>query len=533
MRHHHAATCRALFPGTRFPGALLLGALLLTTAPAANSQELPVFPLPATITGFLPNSVVLDARFSGDGTLLWTTSQVQLKAWDVASGQLVHDEGTTHLQWRGDDTGAVNWQLNGSMGRNAVRYIPAVSNDGKWVSVINTDPNLKQTAMLWDAAARTMRHIGTYKTIAGFAPDNSRMVVVSHDGKVELRDPATGNPDRVLFSDPAATAYLYGDGTYLGITAGKKALIYSWPWDKPEKNKGNNKRRFDFLTGNYYEGQPVLAVNPDRSLRLRRVAWQQERAGVWRHTYQIERADGTVVSQYVSTDECKPCAIVGSSGLWAMMLETKVRLIRIDTGAVAREYPLVEDASAFNQRMAPVIREALLAQRAAKGAAAAAATTPTASAGNRPAEFQQFLVNFEQLPNSWVLDYNSLRAREITQYAWTSRSFGNFFAGQTFNAVGKVADCANGSVALLTLTRSQRGSADTSLFQLAVFAADGQLSGTHEIGQTQKDSSGQPLVVAFALTANAAQARIDIRQSRWDGDRNRSLTLDKNSCSVR
>lgn len=514
--------------------ALVFCVLAFTAAPAANSQELPVAPMPPT-SGFMPLSNVVDSRFSGDGTVLWATSWVQLKAWDVASGRLLHDEGTSYQRTWSEAGTAINIQFNGSIGKNGPRYLPAVSNDGKLVAIIDTDANLKPTAMLWDVEARTMRHIGTFKEITGFAPDSSRMVVVGHDGKVEVREPVSGNLDRILFSDDKAYAALPGDGKYLSVWAGKKSLIYTWPWSKPEKNKGNDKRRFNFLLGEYLDStvsQNMLATNADRSLRLRRAAWQQERPQVWRNTYQVERADGSVVSTYISDESCfsNACAIVGDTGLWAMRIGDRVRLISIDSGEVVREYPLIEDKAAFSRLISAQLQQARNDQSAS---AATAANALADRIENRPVDYQKFLVNFEQLPTSWVLDYNTLRGREITHYDWVSRSFGSFFGGESFNALGKVADCANGSVALLTLTRSQRNGADSSLFQLAVFDVDGKLLGNQEIGQTQKDSSGRPLVVAFALNANATQARIDIRQSRWDGDKTRTLTLDKTSCSVR
>lgn len=173
------------------------------------------------------------------------------------------------------------------------------------------------------------------------------------------------------------------------------------------------------------------------------------------------------------------------------------------------------------------------AQRQVDAAKASADAALNARIATRPADYRTFLANFNQLPNSWVLDYNTLQGRDVTGYAWTTRQWGTFFSRETFNAVGTVAECADGSVALLTLTRSQRNGADTSTFQLSVLDVDGKRLGTHEIGQTQKDASGRPLVVSFAINSTPAQSRIDIRQARWDGDKQKALTLNRRDCSVR
>jgi hypothetical protein len=509
---------------TRFPRlAALLALVAISTAGAA---DLPETMLP-TMDGFLPYESVAAARFSGDGTLLWASNQVQLKAWDVASGRLVYDEGTAYARtWK-----STNFRFNGSMGQHSVKFLTASSRDGRLLAVTHWDAALKPTTMLWDANARTMRHVGSYREIAGFAPDNSRMVVVAHSGDVEIRDPVSGNLDRVLSRGKDGNAWLPGDGTWLA-SAGK---LYTWPWDQPQKNKSNSKRRFNLLVGDYLDDaleRSVIHVNADRSLRLRRPPAQRDAAGNWASTLVVERADGSMVLTYRTGDAFDQAALVGNTGLLALLLTQKprVRLVSIDSGEVVREYGLVEDAGTFDQRVAAQLQQSQ-SQHAANQAAEAAALANRIA--GRPAEYQQFLANFSALPAAWVLDYNSLQGRDITTDAWASRHFGPFFGGQTFNAIGRVADCANGSVAVLTLTRSQRGGADVALFQLLAFDVDGKPVLRQEIGSTQKDASGRPLAVSFAMRSDASQASFDIRQSRWDGDRTNSLTLDKKTCTLR
>lgn len=511
------------------PRRLALAFACLLLASAASAGETPTMPLPA-MDRFMPNETVSATRFSGDGTLLWAANQVQLKAWDVATGRLVYDEGTGYARtWRD----GVTYRFNGSMGQHSVKFIAAASRDGRLLSLIHWDRDLKPTAMLWDANARTMRHVGAYREIAGFSPDGSRMVVVAHSGDVELRDPVSGNLDRVLRRGKDGRARIPGDGTWLAVND----QLYAWPWDKPQKDKGNKKRSFNLLTGEYLDtdlDRSIVDVNDDRSLRLRRPASQRDDAGNWHSTVEVNRADGSTVMTYRTTDGIGDAAVAGHSGLVAVIVRpnTKpaVRLVSLATGAVVNEYPLIEEPDAFNRLIATQSAQGQ-AQLAASQAAQAAALADRVA--NRPAEYQQFLANFSPLPANWVLDYNSLQGRDVTAYAWASRHFGPFFGGETFNALGRVADCANGGVAVLTLTRSQRGGADVSLFQLLAFDVDGKPLLVQEIGRTQKDSSGRPLAVSFAMRSDAGQARFDIRQSAWDGDRAANLTLDKQSCTLR
>lgn len=464
--------------------ALLLA--LLTTLPLAPAQATtPEIPLPV-IDGFRPGGNPIGSSIlTADGSIFWATNNHQLKAWDTRSGRQLHDEGITNVSLYMAGAIHANLRFNGALGGYPPKYLTAVSPDGRfvgfkaWLGDINNPP-----AMVWDAKERRMLHATAgFGDIYGFSPDSRWMIVkgpgvlenrkslLHRTGAIEVREVLTGTVVKTLAED--GNAFVAADGSQLVYWQGNKRQLYTFPYDKGRK---------------------------------------------------LGKNDATPFKGYRNT------GLIGDTGLQVKPTEKSLRIEEAATGTLVSEYPLIADTQQFYRTVAALMPGA---QREADAARANADAALDARIAGRPADYQNFLVNFTPLPNAWALDYNTLQGRDITTYAWTTRHWGTFFSGETFSAIGKVAECADASVALLTLTRSQRNGADTSTFQLSVLDVDGKRLGTYEIGQTQKDASGRPLVVAFVINSTPAQSRIDIRQSRWDGDRQKVLTLDRKDCSVR
>ncbi|MDP2229154.1 MAG: hypothetical protein Q8J78_16950 [Moraxellaceae bacterium] len=464
--------------------ALLL--TLLSALPFASAQAAtPEIHLPV-IDGFRPGgNPIGSSLLTADGSIFWATNNHQLKAWDTRSGRQLHDEGITNVSLYMEGAIRANLRFNGALGGYPPKYLTAVSPDGRfvgfkaWLGDINNPP-----CMVWDAKERRMLHTNTgLGTIYGFSPDGRWMIVkglgvlenrksvLHRTGAIEVREVLTGTVVKTLAED--GNAFVAADGSQLVLIEDNKRRLFTFPYDKGQK---------------------------------------------------LGKNDRTPFKGYSNT------GLIGDSGLQVKPTEKTLRIEDAATGALVSEYPLVANPQQFYRTVAALLPGA---QRDADAAKAKADAALDARIAGRPADYQTFLANFNPLPNAWALDYNTLQGRDITGYAWTRQHWGTFFSGQTFNAVGKVAECANASVALLTLTRSQRNGADTSTFQLSVLDVDGKLLGNHDIGLTQKDASGRPLVVAFVINSTTAESRIDIRQARWDGDQQKTLTLNRQDCSVR
>ncbi len=465
---------------------ILLLLSLLSTLPFAPAQAAdPEVNLPV-IDGFRPGGNPIGSSIlTADGSIFWATNNHQLKAWDTRSGRQLHDEGITNVSLYMEGAIRANLRFNGALGGYPPKYLTAVSPDGRfvgfkaWLGDLNNPP-----VMVWDAKERRMLHTNAgLGAIYGFSPDarwmivkgqgvlENRKSVLHRTGAIEVRDVLTGAVVKTLAED--GNAYVAADGSQLVLIRDSKRRLFAFPYDKSEK---------------------------------------------------LGKNDPTPFKGYSNS------GLIGDSGLQVKPTEKTLRIEDAATGTLVSEYPLIADPQQFYRTVAALMPGA---QREADAAKAKAAADLDARIAGRPADYQTFLANFSQLPSSWALDYNTLQGRDITNYAWTTRQWGSFFGGQSFSAIGKVAECANASVALLTLSRSQRNGADTSTFELAVLDVDGKLLSKHEIGQTQKDASGRPLVVAFVINSTTAESRIDIRQARWDGDRQKVLTLNRRDCSVR
>lgn len=461
-----------------------------------HATNLPEYPVPA-MNEFIPTTYPVDtALFSPDGRVLWATNGQQLKAFDTRSGRLLADEGVSGGFVEFSNSTNFKVLFNGAIGSDVLKRLTSISPDGRYIGLVARQPHevargitvwsIAESAMLWDTVDRRMLHAGTgLGDIYGFSPDG-RWMIVKGIGKLETRDKIHYRTGPVEVRDlltnavvktlaPEGVAQVAADGSQLVIINGEKRLLFTFPYDK----KGRKLAVKD--------GIPFEGFAPRKPI-----------------------ADTTLTAEF------RPGR------------EASLRVVDNTDGKVIAEHPLVASFSRYQELLAGIGSSAR--QQQAQAAAAQAAELAARIAA-RPADYQAFLVNFEPMPLDWTLDYATLRGRDITAQAW-SRHWGPFFGGETFNALGKIADCQDGGVALLALTRSLRNGADVASFQLLVLDVDGKPRTTVALGQTQKDASGRPLAFNMSITGTATDATLLLHQARWDGDQHSKRALDKRICAV-
>lgn len=464
---------------------LTFSSMLLAQLLALPAMAKPEYPVPV-IEGFIPTgNAVRAGLFSTDGKVLWASNGQQLKAFDTRSGRQIQDEGWSRGWDEAYGTAAFKVLFNGSLGANSIRQLTAISPDGRFIGLRAYRENFTDTAMVWDNLERRMRHADTgLGDVYGFSPDSRWMIVKGagqqetrngqayRAGPIEVRDVLTNAVLKTLSDDGTAT--VADDGSLLVIRTGDKRLLLTHPYEKKGRKLGSK------------DPLPFQSHEPRKRV-----------------------ADTPYTAEFIM-----------GKGL--------LRLTDTASGHEVAAYPLQANAQLYLKQIAELASGASKKQAQMNAAHEAALATRIAA---RPADYQSFLVNFEPLPAQWALDYSSLRGRDITAHAW-SRHWGPFFSGETFNALGKVGECANGGAALLTLTRSLRNGADIASFQLLILDVDGKPLTTLALGQTQKDSSGRPLAFNLSIARTATDADLSLHQVRWDGEQRRKIAVNFRNCAA-
>jgi len=113
-------------------------------------------------------------------------------------------------------------------------------------------------------------------------------------------------------------------------------------------------------------------------------------------------------------------------------------------------------------------------------------------------EFREFEINFQQLPSSYTLDYNTVQGRDITNLAGTRRLFRT---ATSVSAIGRINNCDGGGTFLVLL---RRNTASSEISTFAIIKADkyGNDKGYQIITQTQKDMGNVSIIGGFTLTIN-------------------------------
>lgn len=112
--------------------------------------------------------------------------------------------------------------------------------------------------------------------------------------------------------------------------------------------------------------------------------------------------------------------------------------------------------------------------------------------------FQEFDVQFPQIPNNWQLDYNKLQVRSISTLALSKKLFGNY---NDMNAIGKLAS-GESTHAYLVVSRSRKSVSDNTTFSVLVLDKYGNKQSYTNVGSTQKVRGQFTLFTRLSITTN-------------------------------
>lgn len=146
--------------------------------------------------------------------------------------------------------------------------------------------------------------------------------------------------------------------------------------------------------------------------------------------------------------------------------------------------------------------------------------------------FEGLIINYDDLPLPWQLDYDNIRGRDVSQYSYKDKiSYGNL-SGSSLHAIGKVF-AAEGNIGLISVYRRVQGSLDLSWFKISVFDNHGNHLQTENIGSTQKDASGVPFRVDFSVRDAGDFVVIDVVQKSMNQTERKTMTIDKYHGTIR
>jgi hypothetical protein len=146
--------------------------------------------------------------------------------------------------------------------------------------------------------------------------------------------------------------------------------------------------------------------------------------------------------------------------------------------------------------------------------------------------FDGFIINYDQLPLPWQLDYNTIQGRDVSNYKHKDKISYGHLSGSSLNAIGKVF-AQEGNIGLLSMYRRIQGSLDYSWFKISVFDMNGNHLQTENIGNTQKDASGVPFRVDFWIEDTGAHILIHVSQKTETGIQKKIMTVDKYNGTIK
>ncbi|PHS62569.1 MAG: hypothetical protein COB12_10600 [Flavobacterium sp.] len=152
-------------------------------------------------------------------------------------------------------------------------------------------------------------------------------------------------------------------------------------------------------------------------------------------------------------------------------------------------------------------------------------TTPQESE-NQEHDFKQFLVNFNQLPSNYTLDYNTIQGRDISGLAMTKKYISN---GSTVSAIGLINSCDNGYVFLLMYVNKRKY---TTTIDFLALTTDLKGNGTssENITSSQIDMGETTILGTFSIRINGDNYTINTEQEYTATGKKNSRTIN-GSCN--
>ena len=152
---------------------------------------------------------------------------------------------------------------------------------------------------------------------------------------------------------------------------------------------------------------------------------------------------------------------------------------------------------------------------------------PTSSAvesENQEHNFKQFLVNFNQLPSSYTLDYNTIQGRDITDLAMTKKYISN---GSTVSAIGLINSCDNGYVFLLMYVNKRKYTTTIDFLALTT-DLEGNGTSSENITSSQIDMGEPTILGTFSMRINGNDYTINTEQEYIATGKKNSRTINGN-----
>ncbi len=118
-------------------------------------------------------------------------------------------------------------------------------------------------------------------------------------------------------------------------------------------------------------------------------------------------------------------------------------------------------------------------------------------------EFKEFMVNFDQINFPFQFNYNSTKARDITNLPFVQEKYFKYVNSNvrenTIWAIGKVAQCPDGFV-LLMISRYKINNQDNSRFFIERFDVKGNSLSNKDLGFTTKENGDFFQMLNFSIT---------------------------------
>lgn len=126
--------------------------------------------------------------------------------------------------------------------------------------------------------------------------------------------------------------------------------------------------------------------------------------------------------------------------------------------------------------------------------------------------FNEFKINLNQLPYNYTFDYNNASAREIQDIPFVR--FGMHpTAGQQEFGIGKIKDCSDGGIIVLTMGFTQNSSSQTSHFYIRQYNKDGILIDSKDLGKTVRTGGSFQQITKFNIEQNNTGY---VATARWE-----------------